>query len=227
MIEVDSAPAILLMTVLTLLCKFAQAVAAMRADFLVAGMAVRRCGAILLALLVAVPAGLAGVPATQGEVGKVVIEGGGVELDDVRIASLVVGMATAAGLLSHLSGAAVKATPFEYVGTDVIVTFKAQARFLGSIAEGTVAVVTVVLEIRVSFDQGARHEQGLEGIGTGETSWHEQHHPEQKFSLPGTHRQCACPCQYMCTATTWTVPVIMSSMKSGRCRRFHRAKKRS
>lgn len=101
------------------------------------------------------------VCAFQAEIGKVVIEGFAVELHDIGIASLVLGMAVIAFLVGRIGAAPVKALFLLSVGCDLLVTVHAKPH-LRSLRKGLMAILAILFILCMTFNERARHDQPVE-----------------------------------------------------------------
>ena len=125
---------------------------------LMAGETIRRRIAVLAVRLMAFRALGFAVLAEQQEVGEVVVERTFVELHDIGVPALVVGVtARTAAFACLVEQAVISATSVDIVG-DVLVTVEAQRTLLRAF-ELSMAGVTVVFVLRMTFDDLTRHDQ--------------------------------------------------------------------
>ena len=157
MIEFDVLPFHRRMTIAARLAKRA----AVRIVFFVTRVAVVRGVAVLLVSGVARGAFIFGVFAEQRKVREIVIEVGFVELHDIGIATLVIGMALHTGHIFGSPDPSVEACGFFDVCSDVLVAVKAQRALFASLeflmAQGALAFI-----LRMTLDHFPRHDQGFD-----------------------------------------------------------------
>ena len=99
--------------------------------------------------------------AQQQVVCQRVIERIPVQVHDIRVAPLVVGMAGLTGFFTRLVGQPVKSHTHVYVPGDLVVTIEAQHALLPPF-ELLMAFIAVLLDIRMARDDLTRHDQGLD-----------------------------------------------------------------
>ncbi len=150
--------------------------ATVRVIIAVACVALVRCLAELVSGPVAGEALQFPVRPFESEVGPGVVEGGLVQEQDVRPATLVVGMAMAAFGLPDVADPAVESHRLADVAVHLVVTVAAQPALL-HLAEGLVTALALVLVAGMALDQGAGHEQALEAPIGGVAG--EAHHAEE------------------------------------------------
>jgi len=157
MIEFDVLPFHRRMTIAARLAKRA----AVRIVFFVTRVTVVRGVAVLLVSSVARGALIFGVFAEQRKVREIVIEVGFVELHDIGIATLVIGMALHTGHIRGSPDPSVEACGFFDVCSDVLVAVKAQRALFASLeflmAQGALAFI-----LRMTLDHFPRHDQGFD-----------------------------------------------------------------
>ena len=150
-----------------------------RVVVLVAGKAVARRFPAPLVGLVTVVAIVVGVFAEQREVGEFVIEGLRIEADDIRVATLMVGVTGGARSLAGPTILAVEAKlPIDVV-RDLFVTVEAQCTLLAAF-KPQVAVGAFLFVLGVRFDDLARHDQGFDLGARGAGKCKRQSHQESE-----------------------------------------------
>ena len=120
-------------------------------------------GAIFHFRLVATVAGSRRMGAFQFKIGRCVIEGLAVQLDDVDATSLVIGMAVPAILYGCVGMPAVKSKLLLSVAIDLLVAIDAETR-LRLPHERLMAGHAVLFQLGVPFDQRPGHHQLLEQV---------------------------------------------------------------
>lgn len=157
MIEFDVLPLHRRMTIATHFAKRS----AMRIVFFVTRVAIAGRVAVLFVFGVARGAIVFGVFAEQRKVREIVIEGILVEVYDVGIATLVIGMALHTGHVPGSPDPSVEACRFFDVCSDVLVAVKAQRALFASLeflmAQGALAFI-----LRMTLDHFPRHDQGFD-----------------------------------------------------------------
>jgi hypothetical protein len=148
---------------------------AVRIVFFVTRVAIVRRVAVLLVSGVARGAFTFGVFAEQWKVREFVVEVSFVELHDIGVAALVIGMTPRTGGLPCSPRPSVEAGGFLDVLGDVLVAVKAQ-RALFAPLELLVAQATLALVLRVALDQFTRHDQGFDlGMGRFMSDYRQRH----------------------------------------------------
>ena len=127
----------------------------------VAIVAGRGCVTMLGVLLVAAGAGQAPVRALQRKIGLTMVEGVGVEMDDIGVTTLVIRMADFAGRLIDIAYAAVKSPLVLDVRCYLLMAIEAQA-VLHGLAEGLMTFLTGGFPFGMTGNHFARHDQGLQ-----------------------------------------------------------------
>lgn len=149
----------------------------------VVGLVAREAGRLCLAIFVSFGMTFHTVDlhmrSLQVEARRLVAECLGIEDDDVRVAPLVIGVATVAGAVVEPPVQA--ATGFE-IASDVLMTGHAKRRLAGTI-EGNMTVFALALPFRVRTDDFPRHECTFQdrraGDGTGAANGR-KHHKHRK-----------------------------------------------
>jgi hypothetical protein len=100
-----------------------------------------------------------GIP--KREIRKGMVERLAVQLDNVGVSSLVIGMAMIAFAFCGIRLAPMKSLASRTIGGHFLVTCKAEPR-LGSSREGLMATAALLLELGMSFNDWPRHNELLE-----------------------------------------------------------------
>lgn len=113
---------------------------------------------VLQARLVAIFTGGFEVLSYQLEIGNGVIESRLIEIDDVGIATDMIGMTTRTSLIAHVVAQAVEAGVLLDIGRDIVVAIETKIVLL-CLFEQFVTLAALALEIGMRFDHFAGHDQ--------------------------------------------------------------------
>ena len=158
------------------------------------------------------------------------------ESGNIRPAPEMIAVTAAAGGGRDARDPTVKALAELEVLADFLVADETQL-LLGPGLEGLMAAAALLLDLRVSFDHRAGHDEGSQ-VHREDASWEERGEHEagdgstsqqvERSSCSGqVPNQVAGHDQYMWTATMWTVAVAKRRKQSGRWITCQSAKKRS
>ena len=132
-----------------------------------------------------------GVRSLQGKVGLRVREGSGLELDDVGLAALVVGVAGAAMSGLRPGQPTVESLALCNVGSDGLMTSAAEGRLPRTI-RAIVAARALLLVLRVTCDDRSGHQQRLEARRTGVQRRHRESQDREQESAGAAPAGHAC-----------------------------------
>ncbi len=158
------------------------------------------------------------------ELSHVMVKGVCVQSDNIRISTFVFGMATLAVDSRDVGISAVEASLSGDILIDVLMAKKAQFVLL-ALSKTAMTLVTVTFELGVALYDGPRHHQRLQysrsrcGHLTHQANSYAKCNPNSHGSrlcmaepFPGNPRVLY---QYMWTATTCAIPVIINITKRG------------
>lgn len=114
----------------------------------------------------AVAAGHSPMGPSQGMIGEVVVEACRVQSDDVRVATLVIGVALPTRGIAGPRRAAVEAGVRSAVGSDLLVTLQAEC-ILRRRRKGDMAAAAIALDVGVPLDDLSGHHELLDVDGAG------------------------------------------------------------
>lgn len=127
--------------------------------------------------------------AAEFKIGECVIERLGVELNNIRLAALVIGMAVLALDLANVRPLAVKARFSADILGDILVAIEAEPS-LAFLGKGFMAALARLFKLDVAFDDIARHHEFLkQAFGPGSTGCQQDHcHADRQVQAGWSHR---------------------------------------
>lgn len=183
----------------------------------VAGNAVTRCFAVLFLRFVTAIAGDVPVFSCQHEIGHFMIEFCFVQVYDVGFAAFMICVTNNTRAALHRCSPSVKAGSVHGIGFHRFVAIQAEG-ILVRPGEVNVTRGTLRFDLRMTLDNGPRHDQGLDSLGGRRADVHtsNRHHdscfkkikPHLRADIPGR--------QYMCTASTCTSADMTNMKKNGK-----------
>lgn len=146
----------------------------------------------------------------QWEVRKRVIENAGIQVYDIGVPALVIRVTAHTLAVFSRREQTVKSAPDLAVIADVLVTCRTERRTRG-VGVWRMACRAVIFDVRVTFDNAAWHHQSLEHLRMGLRHRAYREARQQHRYSPSTDH-----IEYICTAMTCTIAVMINKKKNGR-----------